>query len=84
PVFVPDGLLSNFDIIKRDEFRINVPFTREGWHGRMRACRGVGAAMNETQLAAWDEDHKKMLADEADEEFNVKHYISYAELVVKK
>ena len=84
PVFVPDGLLSNFDIIKRDEFRINVPFTREGWHGRMRACRGVGAAMNEAQLAAWDEDHKKMLTDEADEEFNVKHYVSYAELKVKK
>ena len=66
------------------EYRVDVPFTREGWHGRMRACRGVGAAMDEKQLAAWNEEHMQMLIDTAPEKFMVKHYVSLAELQVKK
>ncbi|SEF85599.1 hypothetical protein SAMN02910276_01236 [Butyrivibrio sp. Su6] len=61
----------------------DIPFTRECWHGRMRACRGVGAAMDETQLHAWNEDHMQMLNESAPEVFNVKHYVSVAELQVK-
>lgn len=83
PVYVPDELLPYFDIIHREEYRIEVPFTRDGWHGRMRACRGVGAAMNVEQLAQWDQEHWQMLMDNAEEQFMVKHYISIAELQVK-
>jgi hypothetical protein len=50
----------------------------------MRACRGVGAAMNEAQLHAWDKDHMSMLNELAPEVFDVKHYVSVAELQVKK
>ena len=84
PVFVPDELFTRFDIVLRKEFRVDVSFTREGWHGRMRACRGVGAAMNETQLKAWDEEHFQMLKENAQERFDVKHYVSIAELQVRK
>ena len=80
PVYVPDELEEYFDIILREEFRVDVPFTREGWHGRMRACRGVGAAMDESQLRAWDEEHFRMLNENAPEEFYVKHYVSFAQL----
>ncbi|MBQ1672269.1 MAG: class I SAM-dependent methyltransferase, partial [Treponema sp.] len=66
------------------EFRVDVPFTREGWHGRMRACRGVGASMSPEQVAAWNKEHKEMLEKNAPENFMVKHYISIAELQVKK
>ena len=83
PVYVPDELLPFFDIIHREEYRIEVPFTRDGWHGRMRACRGVGAAMNAEQLTQWDKEHWQMLMDNAEEQFMVKHYISIAELEVK-
>ena len=69
-------------MVLQKEFRVNVPFTREGWNGRMRACRGVGAAMNSLQLAAWNEEHMKMLNENAPEEFMVKHYVSMAELQV--
>ena len=75
---------NTFDVIKQEEFRVDVPFSREGWHGRMRACRGVGASMNEEELAKWNEEHWKMLLENAQEEFFVKHYISVAELQVKK
>ena len=50
----------------------------------MRACRGVGASMSNEQLAAWDKEHMEMLEKEASESFIVKHYISIAELQVKK
>ncbi len=84
PVFIPDELLTNFRVVLQKEYRVNVLFTREGWHGRMRACRGVGASMNKEQLAAWDEEHMKMLNEAAPEVFIVKHYVSLAELQVVK
>ena len=84
PVYVPEDLLTNFEIVFQKEFRVDVPFTKESWHGRMRACRGVGAAMNEEQLRSWEEEHLQMLKDNAPEEFKVKHYVSYAELQVRE
>lgn len=84
PVWVPDQYMDTFDLISQEQFRIDIPFTREGWHGRMRACRGVGASMSPEALAAWDEEHMRMLVENAPEEFLVKHYISIAELKVKK
>jgi hypothetical protein len=83
PVLVPDIYLEYFELKSREEFRVDIPFTREGWHGRMRACRGVGASMNEARLSAWDKEHFEMLEKNAVEKFMVKHYVSIAELQVK-
>jgi SAM-dependent methyltransferase len=84
PVWVPDQYLEYFDLLSREEFRVDIPFTREGWHGRMRACRGVGASMSPENLAKWDAEHMEMLEKEAEENFLVKHYCSIAQLQVKK
>jgi SAM-dependent methyltransferase len=84
PVWVPDQYLKNFELLSQEEFRIDIPFSREGWHGRMRACRGVGASMSPEQLSAWDKEHMEMLTKNAEENFLVKHYISIARLQVKK
>jgi len=35
-------------------FDVDVPFSRTGWRGRMRACRGVGAALAPAEVAAFD------------------------------
>ena len=83
-VWVPDEYLEFFDITLQEEFDVNVPFTRESWHGRMRACRGVGASMDEKTIKLWEEDHTKFLMENAPEQFNVLHYVSIAELTVKK
>lgn len=80
PVWVPDEYLEFFHLVSQEEFRVDVPFTRESWHGRMRACRGVGASMTSDELKKWDEEHWKMLMDNAPEQFNIKHYISIAVL----
>ena len=80
PVSVPEQYLKYFDLVSREQFRVDLPFTREGWNGRMRACRGVGASMSGEQLAAWEKEHMEMLEKTAPEKFTVKHYVSIAEL----
>ena len=80
PVWVPEQYLNSFDLVSREQFRVDIPFTREGWHGRMRASRGVEASMTSEQLAAWDKEHMSMLEKDASESFLVKHYISIAQL----
>lgn len=84
PVWVPDQYLKYFDLISQNEFRVDIPFSRESWHGRMRACRGVEASMALSELEAWDKEHMTMLNKCAAENFNVMHYVSIAELQVKK
>lgn len=82
-VWVPDEYLDYFDVAMQEEFDAKVPFTRESWHGRMRACRGVEASMPADVLAKWDEEHRAMLEKYANEKFEILHYISIAELILK-
>ena len=70
-----------FDIVYREEYYPDVPFTRESWNGRMKACRGVGASLSEEQVAQWEAEHKKLLVEIAPEQFTVRHYAAIAEMV---
>lgn len=83
PMWVPDEYLGAFDITHREEFDVNVPFTRDSWHGRMRACRGVGASLSARALAKWNEEHRAMLESCAPEKFDVLHFVSMAELTLR-
>ena len=83
PVIVPEQYMKYFTVLTRKEFRVDLPFSRDSWHGRMRACRGVGASMSEKELAAWEKEHMEMLEQCAQENFLVKHYVSIAELQAK-
>ncbi len=60
-----------------DIFTCDIPFTRESWHGRMCACRGTMASMDEKTLAEWNKEHKKLLS-KYPEEFTIKHKIYIA------
>lgn len=62
------------------EYDVKVPFTKETWHGRMKACRGVGASLSGEELASWEKEHKALLDDIAPEEFEVLHYGAYGVL----
>lgn len=83
PVWVPEEYLEFFDITYREEYDVLISFTRESWHGRMRACRGVGASLTIDDFKAWDKEHMQMLKKEAPSEFEILHYVSIAELTVK-
>ena len=64
------------------KYDLTVPFTKESWHGRMRACRGVGASLSEEELTRWDIEHRELLDRIAPEEFEVLHYAAIT--VLKK
>lgn len=82
-IVIPDEYKKYFDITLQEEFDVKVPFTRESWHGRMKACRGVEASMNDETLNKWEAEHKLMLKKNADLEFEILHYVSIAELTLK-
>lgn len=53
-------------------FDVDLPFTRESWHGRMCACRGTLASMDAATFRAWELAHLAFLA-QCPAEFNVRH-----------
>ena len=61
-----------------EKFCVDIPFTRESWHGRMCACRGTLASMDDCTFAEWEKAHIEML-ETFPQEFTVRHivFISY-------
>lgn len=74
PISLPECVSRDFETLTHEEYDLPVHFSRESWHGRMRACRGVGASLDAQQLAEWDNAHRALLARIAPEEFDVLHY----------
>ena len=74
PIRLPGMAYDYFEVEDHEEYDLSVPFTRESWHGRMRACRGVGASLTEEELARWDAEHRELLDEIAPEQFDVLHY----------
>ena len=71
--FIPENILA---------FDLPVTFTRESWHGRMKACRGIGASsLKEEEIAAWEQEHIAYMQT-APEVFDILHYVTI--LDVKK
>lgn len=50
-----------------------IPFTHESWRGRIRACRGTGAALAPDEIARFDAEHADLLAKTAPATFDVLH-----------
>lgn len=46
----------------------------------MKACRGIGASLAEKEIAAWEQEHMKLLAEIVPPEFDIPHYGAIAEL----
>lgn len=80
PIVIPDAVHRYFEMEYHEEYKVTIPFTRESWHGRMKACRGVGASLSGEELLAWENEHKAMLEMEAPERFEVLHYAAMAVL----
>lgn len=76
PVSTPDWLGDLF--VKQDSisFDINLTFTRESWHGRMKACRGIGASsLSESEIASWEQEHLAYM-NTLPEKFDIIHYVT--------
>ena len=82
PIGIPEIAEKYFTVTERELYDIPVHFTRESWHGRIRASRGVGASLSPEELTAWETEHRA-LVEQFPEEFNVLHYVASATLQKK-
>lgn len=69
-----------FTVEHREIFDVNVPFTRESWNGRMKACRGIGASLSEDETKQFDCEHRQLLSEIAPESFWILHYCAITTL----
>lgn len=83
PISVPECVLARFVPVYHEEYELLVPFNRESWNGRMKACRGVGASLSSEEIDAWEEEHKSLLEKIAPEQFEIKHYAAMLQLKKK-
>ena len=74
PAF-PHWIGEGFDLVAMFWYDEELPFTRESWRGRLRACRGVGAALSPEEVARFDEEHAALLEATVAESFTVRHRI---------
>lgn len=77
---IPDCYKKKFNLVYHEEFTLKVPFTRESWHGRMKACRGVGASLTEKEIMLWEQEHRNLLKQTVPDEFDILHYGAIAEI----
>jgi len=76
----PEELLDLFEVLNNEAFDINVKFNRESWHGRIKACRGVGASsLSAEELSAFEEEHISYLKS-VPERFEILHYATILNL----
>ena len=80
PIGIPDCYGKCFDTAEHEEYLLQVPFTRDSWHGRMKACRGIGASLSDKDIAAWEQEHRALLAHIAPPSFDILHYAALAVL----
>ncbi len=80
PVFIPEAAESLFDVEFAEDYDLMVPFTRESWNGRMKACRGVGASLTPEETAEWEKEHIALLERTAPPEFDILHHAAVAVL----
>ena len=81
PIAIPHCYAAaGFELVHHEERLMKVPFTRESWNGRMKACRGIGASLSPERISAWQKEHMAMLERIAPPRFEVLHYAALAEL----
>ena len=69
-----------FQVANYFQYDLQVPFTRESWHGRMLACRGTGASLSPQDLADFEQEHRQFLEGCAPS-FEILHNVSVLDLV---
>ena len=84
PIIMPKLAFEYFSVEHDITYDISIPFTRESWNGRIKACRGIGASsLSEKEIADFEEEHIQYL-DTVNEEFSIPHYVTMLDLKTKK
>lgn len=76
----PNWLGGMFKVSNAITYDIDVPFTRESWNGRMKACRGIDASLPSEIIAEFEKEHLKYLKT-VPESFSIPHFASILDLM---
>jgi hypothetical protein len=68
PAWLRDVALAGFTGIETFSFDVDVPYTHEGWRGRIRACAGVAASLPAEEVAKFDGALRRLLQEGFPEE----------------
>lgn len=58
---IPDWLGDLFEPEDIFVYDLDVPFTRESWNGRIKACRGIGPSLPPERIAEFEAEHVEYL-----------------------
>lgn len=83
-IYVPEIYKQYFELEQKEVFDLRVPFTRESWNGRVKACRGIGASLSGQEVQQFEKEHLELLTAIASAEFEILHYAAITILKVKK
>ena len=72
---LPEWARDNFEAEKIINYTEKIEFNYETWTGRIRACRGVSAALPENIVKEFNEEHIQRLKEMAKEPFEIIHEI---------
>lgn len=76
----PEWSQELFEVENAITYDLNVTFSRDAWHGRIKACRGIGASsLTEKEIAEFEKEHISYLNSMPDT-FNILHYASILNL----
>lgn len=82
PITLPEPVNEFFTVEHSITYDIAIPFTRESWNGRMKACRGIGASsLSDSEIKEFEREHLSYL-NTVEPEFLIPHYVTM--LVFKK
>lgn len=69
----PEWSKELFEVDNAITYDLDVPFTRESWHGRLKACRGIGASsLSLKEISKFEKEHLEYLST-VPETFKIPH-----------
>lgn len=76
----PEWSRELFEVENAITYDLDVTFSRESWHGRLKACRGIGASsLNAEKIEKWEKEHLDFLST-VPETFDILHYATILNL----
>lgn len=79
----PEWSKELFTVSNLVAYDTDITFTREAWHGRMKACRGIGASsLPEAKIEEWEKEHTAYLKT-VPESFTIPHFVTMIDLKKK-
>lgn len=81
---IPGWSAARFRLKTYHDFKVDVPFTRESWRGRIRACKWIGAALSAEETKRFDREHRSLLERIAPAQFNIRHRVRIQIFEVKR